>query len=243
MTTLELILAMSISAILGAGIMYFYRTLVDRSEEIIFEYQKETSDKEIKKKDNGFEEKGEVETKKIQIKENLDEEIKKKVKDELLNFYYDFENIVKKSNQNILELSEKVEKNFEFQKDISEKIELNSDSIRTLEKKILEIEKKVENNSQKIESPKEYYDYSNLQVVDGIGPKIETILKENGIKDLKKLANTKPEEIRYILDKEGDRFSFHNPSSWPNQARIYLEKGPEELEEYQEFLRLKKVGV
>jgi len=61
---------------------------------------------------------------------------------------------------------------------------------------------------------------SNLQIIEGIGPKMESLLKENGISNWKELANKSVGELRAMLDKYGGRYSIVNPDSWPKQASL-----------------------
>jgi len=60
----------------------------------------------------------------------------------------------------------------------------------------------------------------NLQLIEGIGPKLESILKKNGIKTFKSLSTTKVATLRSILEKAGPRFNAQNPSTWSKQARF-----------------------
>jgi predicted flap endonuclease-1-like 5' DNA nuclease len=76
----------------------------------------------------------------------------------------------------------------------------------------------------------------NLKLIEGIGPKIEGILKRRGIKTFAQLATTKVGELREILKKAGSRFSLAEPKTWPRQAR-YASKGQmDKLKEYQDKL-------
>jgi predicted flap endonuclease-1-like 5' DNA nuclease len=60
----------------------------------------------------------------------------------------------------------------------------------------------------------------NLQIIEGIGPKMEQVLKENGVANLKILANKSPNELRSILDKYGDKYKIIDPSDWTRQASL-----------------------
>lgn len=76
----------------------------------------------------------------------------------------------------------------------------------------------------------------NLQVVEGIGPKIEELLKTNGIQNWHMLAVSSTESLKAILQRGGERFQMHDPSSWPDQAALAIEGKWAELEEYQVLL-------
>lgn len=76
----------------------------------------------------------------------------------------------------------------------------------------------------------------DLKIVEGIGPKIETLLKEGGIGTWDELANAPVERIKEILDAAGPRYQIHDPSSWPAQAKFAAAGQWDELKEYQEML-------
>lgn len=61
---------------------------------------------------------------------------------------------------------------------------------------------------------------NNLQIIEGIGPKMEEVLKENGIDSWSELAAKSPEELRAILNKYGDSYKIIDPSSWSAQAKM-----------------------
>ena len=58
----------------------------------------------------------------------------------------------------------------------------------------------------------------DLKKVEGIGPKIESLLKADGIKTWHALANADVNRLRTILDNAGSRFRMHDPGTWPKQA-------------------------
>jgi nucleotidyltransferase/DNA polymerase involved in DNA repair len=76
----------------------------------------------------------------------------------------------------------------------------------------------------------------DLKKIEGIGPKIETLLKDNGIRTWAKLAETPVETLQGILRSAGDRFKMHDPTSWPDQARLAAEGRWQELDEMQDIL-------
>ncbi len=75
----------------------------------------------------------------------------------------------------------------------------------------------------------------DLQVVEGIGPKIERELNAAGIRTLRELANTSADRIREILAQH-PRFKLANPNSWPRQAELAADGKWDELKEYQDYL-------
>ena len=76
----------------------------------------------------------------------------------------------------------------------------------------------------------------DLKIIEGVGPKIETLLKEGGINTWAELAAADPDRLKEILDAAGPRYQIHNPSTWPAQAKFAAEGRFEELKEYQEML-------
>ena len=76
----------------------------------------------------------------------------------------------------------------------------------------------------------------DLKVVEGIGPRIEEVLKESGINTWNELAATSPDRLRTILDLAGDQFRVHDPGTWPRQAGLAAEGRWDELVELQAAL-------
>lgn len=80
------------------------------------------------------------------------------------------------------------------------------------------------------------YKQDDLKIIEGIGPKIEDLFHNAGIKTWKSLSETSIEKLQEILDKAGERFSIHNPSTWAKQAELaYLGKW-QELKTWQDSL-------
>ena len=61
---------------------------------------------------------------------------------------------------------------------------------------------------------------SNLQIIEGIGPVMENILHENGIKDWRTLSSKSHGELKAILDTYGDKYKIIDPKDWPVQASL-----------------------
>ncbi len=81
------------------------------------------------------------------------------------------------------------------------------------------------------------FDPNDLKVVEGIGPKIEGLLKDAGIDTWAKLAESSADRIREILKAAGDRYRLADPETWPRQAQLANEGKWAELKEYQDFLQ------
>jgi len=78
-------------------------------------------------------------------------------------------------------------------------------------------------------------DPDDLKIVEGIGPKIEALLKANGINNWSDLAATDEERLQSILD-QNESFRLAKPKTWPKQAQLAAEGKWSELKEYQDFL-------
>ena len=78
---------------------------------------------------------------------------------------------------------------------------------------------------------------NDLKIVEGIGPKLEELLKGAGIANLAVLAQTKAEDIQGIMDNEGGTYQLADPSTWPKQAQMAVDGKWDRLEEFQEFLK------
>jgi predicted flap endonuclease-1-like 5' DNA nuclease len=61
---------------------------------------------------------------------------------------------------------------------------------------------------------------NDLTIVEGIGPKINELFNDNGIKTFAELAVKTVPQLRAILDKGGSRYRMANPSTWAKQAAL-----------------------
>jgi large subunit ribosomal protein L21 len=60
----------------------------------------------------------------------------------------------------------------------------------------------------------------NIELIEGIGPKIAQVLADNGIATFAKLADAKPDDLSAMLKASGGRFSLASTDSWPQQAAL-----------------------
>lgn len=77
---------------------------------------------------------------------------------------------------------------------------------------------------------------NDLKKIEGIGPKIEEILKTKGIRSYQQLANTSIKQLQQILQTAGNRFKMHQPDSWPSQAALAANGQWKDLQELQDKL-------
>ncbi|MFN8300927.1 MAG: hypothetical protein U0U46_00440 [Saprospiraceae bacterium] len=80
----------------------------------------------------------------------------------------------------------------------------------------------------------------DLKIVEGIGPKIEELLFQNGVYTYQQLAETPVEDIRTILNNAGSRFAMHDPGTWSAQALLAANGEWDNLKAYQDFLNAGK---
>ncbi|MGD8399166.1 MAG: hypothetical protein PVG11_09945 [Anaerolineae bacterium] len=77
----------------------------------------------------------------------------------------------------------------------------------------------------------------DLTVVEGIGPKIQSVLRGAGIRTFRELAAVDPERIEAILEEADPRLArLADPASWPEQAALAADGEWERLEALQRDL-------
>ncbi|MFK7810449.1 MAG: carbohydrate-binding module family 20 domain-containing protein [Saprospiraceae bacterium] len=77
----------------------------------------------------------------------------------------------------------------------------------------------------------------NLKKVEGIGPKIEKMFNEAGITTFSILSKTKVTALKAILKAAGPRYTMHNPTSWPAQAKMAANGDWDKLSKWQDELK------
>jgi large subunit ribosomal protein L20 len=76
----------------------------------------------------------------------------------------------------------------------------------------------------------------DLKIVEGIGPAIEKLLHEAGIKTYSQLADSKEETLKEILSNAGSNFNTHDPVNWAKQSSLAASGKFEELEKLKDEL-------
>jgi len=76
----------------------------------------------------------------------------------------------------------------------------------------------------------------DLKIVEGIGPKIEGLFHNFGIKTWKALSEASIDKCQEVLNSGGERYRIHNPGTWPNQAKLAYEGKWADLIKWQDEL-------
>ena len=77
----------------------------------------------------------------------------------------------------------------------------------------------------------------DLKIIEGVGPKIEKLLKEAGIHTFQDVIKAPVDQIRSILDAAGSNFKLADPSTWGKQAKLADEGKWDELKDLQDKLK------
>ncbi|MDX1477964.1 MAG: helix-hairpin-helix domain-containing protein [Saprospiraceae bacterium] len=77
---------------------------------------------------------------------------------------------------------------------------------------------------------------NDFKLIEGIGPKIEQLLKKAGISTWWDLADASVKSIQEILDQAGPRYRLADPGTWPKQARLAAKGDWKKLKAYQDEL-------
>lgn len=113
---------------------------------------------------------------------------------------------------------------------VLEEVELNTTSKAKSEKK--EAVAPAKAKAAKITSEKD-----DLKKIEGVGPKIEQLLNEQGIVTFADLAKAKISVLKDILTTAGPRFKMHDPATWTKQAKLAAAGNWNELATLQEELK------
>jgi predicted flap endonuclease-1-like 5' DNA nuclease len=80
----------------------------------------------------------------------------------------------------------------------------------------------------------------NLQVLEGVGPKVQSILLDHGIKTFEDLSYRSPDQLRAILDTYGTRYRMIDPEPWIGQARLAVNQDWDGVVEAQKYIYSRK---
>ncbi|MCP9770328.1 DivIVA domain-containing protein [Lacihabitans sp. LS3-19] len=137
---------------------------------------------------------------------------------------------------------EEIEIEIESEEEIAAIVEEQLESHSTQEIEILEEEEEESHGISfssavnEITSESEEKDNTNLELIEGIGPKIKEVLNNARIVTFRDLATTPLYRIKDILDNAGSQFASHDPSTWIEQALLAEHGQFEQLEELKKYL-------
>ena len=102
---------------------------------------------------------------------------------------------------------------------------------------IAKCRKNLEACREELETLSETPAKGDLTKIEGIGPKIQELLRAAGIHTWARLAETDVATLRSVLDEAGPRYRVHDPATWPRQAALAAEGAWDDLEELQGRLK------
>lgn len=76
----------------------------------------------------------------------------------------------------------------------------------------------------------------DLTTIEGIGPKISQLLADKRITTFRKLSGTPVDRLNRILEQAGGNFRTHDPTTWPEQAKLAASAQWDKLERLQDKL-------
>jgi small subunit ribosomal protein S1 len=76
----------------------------------------------------------------------------------------------------------------------------------------------------------------DLKKIEGIGPKISELLAANGFGTFALLAEADVEKIKEVLAEAGSRYKMHDPTTWPEQAKLAAAGEWDKLKAWQDEL-------
>ena len=74
----------------------------------------------------------------------------------------------------------------------------------------------------------------DLKKIEGIGPKIAELFNNAGIVTFSDLAGAEVDKLKEILLAAGSRYKMHDPTSWPDQAKMAADGEWDKLKEWQD---------
>jgi len=80
----------------------------------------------------------------------------------------------------------------------------------------------------------------DFTVIEGVGPKICSLLEEAGYGDFDALSKAKVKDLRNVLTEAGSRYQMHDPSLWAKQARFAANNQWSKLNAFQAKLKEEK---
>ena len=82
----------------------------------------------------------------------------------------------------------------------------------------------------------------DLSIIEGIGPRIQELLRQHGIDGFARMAQLRTDELLDILDRGGPSFRLADPSTWAEQASLALHNRWGDLKRLQRDLHASTIG-
>jgi len=89
----------------------------------------------------------------------------------------------------------------------------------------------------KKKAPKKTAKADDLKKVEGIGPKIASLLNDAGIVTFADLSKAPIKKLRTVLEDAGSRFRMHDPKTWAAQAKMAAKGNWDKLKAWQGELK------
>ena len=134
--------------------------------------------------------------------------------------------------ESVVDTSEKELKDTEVSEGVPESVEPSEEQPESAELPKAEPES-VETAEEPAASSEVEVQVDNLRKIEGIGPKVASILNESGIESFAQLAQTEVSRLREILQEAGSPFKGMTPDSWPEQAALAAKDDWDALKELQ----------
>ncbi len=114
------------------------------------------------------------------------------------------------------------------------------DKVVTSDAKGEKAQKAEEEKPEVTAAPVEEREEDDFTKIEGIGPKIHQIMIDGGVTTYAAMAYAKPEQLKDILAAAGNRYKMHDPTTWPQQAKLAEDGNWDELKTLQEELNAGK---
>ena len=85
-------------------------------------------------------------------------------------------------------------------------------------------------------------DAEDLTILQGVGPKINELMKANGVKTFADIARSSVPDLQKVLAAGGQLSRLANPETWPRQAQFAVDNRWADLKAYQDQLGRKSPG-
>jgi large subunit ribosomal protein L17 len=109
-------------------------------------------------------------------------------------------------------------------------------SVNEKERSVKNLQASLEEKEADLEQLRAQLEPDDLTPIEGIGPKIENILRIAGIYSFAQLAATDVDRLKQVLT-EADLIALADPTTWPEQAKLAADGAWDALEALKEELK------